>query len=78
MRVIIKVFSRDYANTIPRAVDDTLRVPINSSITLDEYPESESINIAFDFGKTFESLDKKFVAEPSTTTNNNMVLIPVI
>ena len=71
--------SRDYVlNTIPRAVDDTLRVPINSSITLDEYPESESINIAFDFGKTFESLDKKFVAEPSTTTNNNMVLILVI
>ena len=63
-------------NTIPRAVDDTLRVPINSSITLDAYPESESINIAFNFGNTFESLDKKLVAEPSTTTNNNMVLIP--
>ena len=67
----------DYTlNTLPRAVDDTLRVPINSSITLDQYPESGAISISFEFGNNLESEDGSFNAVPSTTTNDNWVLAP--
>ena len=59
------------SNTLPRAIGDTLRVPINSSITLDQYPESEAINIAFEFGNGFQSKDNLFEAVPSTRTNDN-------
>ena len=40
--------------TLPRAVDDTIRVPVNSSITLDQYPESESVSIGFEFNNNFK------------------------
>ena len=62
-------------NTLPRAVDDTLRVPINSSITLDQYPEWGNQCFAR-IRNNLESEDGSFNAVPSTTTNDNWVLAP--
>ena len=67
--------TKDYTlNTLPRAVDDTLRVPINSSITLDQYPEDQSITAGFEFNNNYQSIGGGLYATPYTIIDQDILV----
>ena len=67
--------TKDYTlNTLPRAFDDTLRVPVNSSITLDEYPENQSISAGFEFNNNYQSIGGGLSATPYAVIDQNTLV----
>ena len=67
--------TKDYTlNTLPRAFDDTLRVPVNSSITLDEYPEDQSITAGFEFNNNYQSIGGGLSATPYSVIDQNSLV----
>ena len=56
--------TKDYTlQTLPRAVGDTLRVPRNSSIVINSYPETSSIIAGFEFKNSLASTYGSYIPE---------------
>ena len=55
-----------FLNTLPRAFNDTLRVPINEQIDIASYPASESVNIGFEFKNNITELTGTYEAKTAS------------